>query len=53
MDDERTIERELKAGDISIIDAIERMEKIGYSCLHAEEKVYAWSEEAKKLIEKK
>lgn len=41
-DTRETIEREFKAGDLAAIDAIERLEQLGYDPKDAEEIVDTW-----------
>ncbi len=40
--DEATIEKEFKAGDLASIDAIERLQNLGYQPMDAEELVEQW-----------
>ena len=45
MDSEDAIEREFKANQLSYIDAIERLQSLGYDSRMAEQRVCEWEDE--------
>jgi hypothetical protein len=48
MDSEDAIEREFKAGELSYIDAIERLQAIGLEPIVAERRVCEWEDQGEK-----
>jgi hypothetical protein len=52
MDSVEVIEHEFKAGELASIDAIERLQNLGFSPLEAESKVEGWDEGPDRYLNK-